>query len=90
MSKKGFPSFIDTLNTVLSELYVEKAIIAEETKSVSPEMHKEILKALGNEVKIEYVSHEDLKKLSEASRAVIRTGECTSFANIILCSGVTF
>lgn len=88
--KKGIPSFIDTLNTVLSELCVEKAIIAEETRSVSPGMHEEILKALGDKVKIEYVSHEELKKLSESSRAVIRTGECTSFANIILCSGVTF
>ena len=88
--KKGIPTFMDTLNTVLSELYVEKAIIAEETKTVSPEMHESILKALGDKVKIEYVSHEELKKLSESSKAVIRTGECTSYANVILCSGVTF
>lgn len=88
--KKGVPGFIDTLETILTELHVEKAIIAEETKAVSPEMHKEILKALGEGVEIEYVSHEELKKRSETSRAVIRTGECTSYANIILCSGVTF
>ena len=88
--KKGVPTFIETLQTVLTELHVEKAIIAEETKSVSPQMHNEMLKALGEGVEIEYVSHDELKKRSEASRAVIRTGECTSYANIILSSGVTF
>lgn len=88
--KKGTPGFLETLETVLTELYVEKVILAEETRTVSPEMHDAILKLLGPGVQVEYVTHEELKKRSESSRAVIRTGECTSFANIILCSGVTF
>ncbi len=88
--KKGVPGFIETLETVLSELCVEHAIIAAETKNVSPQLHEQMLKALGPDVSVEYVTHEELKKLSESSRAVVRTGECTSFANIILVSGVTF
>lgn len=88
--KKGTPGFLETLETVLTELFVEKVILAEEIRTVSPEMHEAILKLLGSDVQVEYVTHAELKKRSESSRAVIRTGECTSFANIILCSGVTF
>ena len=88
--KKGTPGFLETLETVLTELFVEKVILAEEIRTVSPEMHEAILKLLEPDVQVEYVTHAELKKRSESSRAVIRTGECTSFANIILCSGVTF
>ena len=88
--KRGVPGFLETLDTVLSELHIEKAILAEEIKTVSPDMHRAILARLGDKVKIEYVPHEELKKLSENSRAIVRTGECTSFANVILVSGVAF
>jgi len=88
--KLGTPSFLETLDTVLSELYVERAVLAEDIKIVSPQMHKEILSRLGADVKVEYVPHEDFKKLTESAKAVVRTGENTSFANILLYSGVTF
>lgn len=87
--KKGIPSFLDTLDTVLTELCVERAILAEEIKTASPQMHADIVSRLEN-IPIEYVSHEELKHQMQDARAVIRTGECTSFANIILVSGVTF
>ena len=87
--RKGVPSFLDTLDTVLTELCVERAILAEEIKTDSPQMHMDILSRLKN-ISIDYVSHEELKHQMKDARAVIRTGECTSFANIILVSGVTF
>jgi D-ribose pyranase len=31
-----------------------------------------------------------LKRLSTRARAVVRTGECTPYHNVILISGVTF
>ncbi|NLL91872.1 MAG: D-ribose pyranase [Ruminococcaceae bacterium] len=85
----GTPTLPQTLETVLSELKIEGAILASEIIDVSPEMYKSILELLGD-VKIEYVSHEDFKKLTQSSRGIIRTGECTSFANVILISGVAF
>jgi len=87
---KGVPAFLDVLDTVLTEEHVEKIILANEIKEHSPQLEKEILKRFSKDVKVEYISHEELKKSSELSRAVIRTGECTPFANIILVSGVTF
>lgn len=88
--KKGVPEFITTLETVLSELCVERAVIAKETESVSPQMYEKIMAAVGDKIKVEFVSHEEFKKMTESCKAVIRTGECTPYSNIILYSGVTF
>ena len=41
-------------------------------------------------VEIVYVSHEKLKEMTKACKAVIRTGETTPYANIILQSGCIF
>ena len=86
---KGIPGFLDTLDAVLAELCVERAVLAEEIRAVSPEMHRQILSRL-NGIPVGYVPHEAFKNQTEGSRAVVRTGECTSYANIILVSGVTF
>lgn len=88
--KFGIPGFLETLDTVLSEMKVQKIILAEEIRSVSPEMDEAIRNRFGEEVEVEYVPHEDFKKLTEQTAAVVRTGECTSYANVILESGVTF
>ena len=87
--KKGVPTFLETLDTVLTELCVERAVLAEEIKTVSPEMHQAILDRLPG-IPVDYVPHEEFKRRTESSKAVVRTGECTSYANIILVSGVTF
>jgi D-ribose pyranase len=44
----------------------------------------------GNTIEVRYVTHEQFKKETAGSQAVIRSGECSPFANIILCAGVTF
>jgi D-ribose pyranase len=86
---KNIPTFIDTLKAVLLELEVQEVKIAEETKVQSPMLYKEIVDLLGN-VKISFLSHEELKLELNECKAVIRTGEQTPFANIILQSGVVF
>ena len=88
--KLGVPGFLETLDVILEELCVEKIILAEEIKTASPEMHAEILKRFPAKVAVEYVPHEDFKRATVSSKAVVRTGECTPYANVILCSGVTF
>jgi D-ribose pyranase len=48
------------------------------------------LKDLLGDVPTETVTHEDLKARSHSARAVIRTGEFTPYANVILVAGVVF
>ena len=40
--------------------------------------------------KVTEISHEDFKTKTCDSQAVVRTGECTPYANVILKSGVVF
>ena len=83
------PRFLDTLRAVLTELCVERAVVATELVEGNPELLKEIRTLLPGAT-IEAVPHEQFKKITENTKAVIRTGECTPYANIILFSGVKF
>ncbi len=85
----GLPSFIDTVRAIEADMVVEKIILAEEIKDNNPSV-LEAIKVMFETIEIEYVSHEQFKKLSGDSKAVVRTGECTPYANIILQSGVDF
>lgn len=86
---KDVPSFIETLKAVLLELQVEEVIIATEIKENNSKVYKEIQQCI-NQCKITFVSHEELKIMLKECKAVIRTGEQTPYANIILKSGVIF
>jgi D-ribose pyranase len=86
---KGVPRFMDVLKPLLNELVVEKIILAQEIVTRSPVMHQEIV-SLTKGIPHELVSHEEFKELTKNAKAIIRTGECTPYANIILQSGVNF
>lgn len=85
---RGIPGLLDTLNAVLSEMQVEQHVLAMELPQTSPAMAASIdaLALPGGR----HISHIDFKLLSREARAVIRTGECTPYANIILIAGVSF
>ena len=85
----GVPSFLQTLDVVLKELEVESVVVATEMSTASPELDKDIKKMIGQRP-VTVVSHEDFKAMTKQGVAVIRTGECTPYANIILRSGVIF
>jgi D-ribose pyranase len=85
----GIPAFLDTLRVVLTEMQVERAIVAGEMLDVSPGIYKAVKELLGD-VPIETVTHLIFKEQTRSARAVIRTGEITPYANVILVSGVTF
>ena len=94
---KGVPAFLQVLDAVLQEQRVEEIVIASEIKENSPGVYDSILdrikdlKAAENiDIEITEVSHEDFKAMTRESKAVIRTGEFTPYANVILKSGVVF
>jgi D-ribose pyranase len=82
----GVPSFVQTLQAILEELFVEKAIVAEEMKEVSPHIFEAVSQMLPG-VSIELVPHVLFKEHTARSKAVIRSGEFTPYANIILVAG---
>ncbi|MCG6574943.1 D-ribose pyranase [Pseudomonas sp. AF32] len=88
----GIPDFVSTLNAVLSEMQVESHVLAEEIfdKQPSALTSLETLHARNALGARELVSHEQFKVLSRQARAIIRTGECSPYCNIVLIAGVTF
>ncbi len=87
---KNIPTFMETLTVVLSELHIEGAIIAEEMETVSAPLYRQMVKALP-EVPLRKISHLEFKaQCSGEGILFVRTGEATSYANIILISGVNF
>ncbi len=93
----GTPDFMQVVNAVALEMQVESALIAEEIKQHNPHLHSALVAVLealqqhqGNRITISYISHEQFKQQTQRSQAVIRSGECSPFANVILSAGVTF
>ena len=87
--EKGLPGFVEVAKAVANDLVVQQIIMAEEIKSVNPQIEKQI-KEIFTDVEVVYLSHEDFKKQTTQSRAIIRTGECSPYANVIFVSGVSF
>jgi len=88
---KQIPSFLQVLDAMLTETQIEKIILAEEIASISNNLKEKILERFKEKnVTVEYISHEKFKILTEKTEAIVRTGETTPYANIILVSGVTF
>ena len=79
----GKPSFMDVLKPVSNDMKIEKIVLAEEICEQNPEMLEKIEQLLK---KIE----QELKKRTANCKAVIRSGEITPYANIILQSGCIF
>ena len=85
--KLGEPSFLTILDVVLDDLKVEKAILAQEIQTANADVEAAIKNKIDD---LNYVTHEQFKQLTKEAKVIIRTGEITPYANIILQSGVIF
>lgn len=77
----GLPRFAPVFEAILAELEVEAFTIAEQT----PKEIRSLLPLPASEV-----SHEELKAMIPQAAFVVRTGETTPFANVVVQSGVPF
>lgn len=88
----GLPDFASVLQVVLSEMQVERHIVAAELFEIAPPALAAIqqLSAQGLLGACEQVPHSDFKLLNRQAKVIVRTGECKPFSNIALVAGVTF
>jgi D-ribose pyranase len=87
---RGEPAFVRVLDSVLADFKAERAVFATEAKEFNPAVAARASLLSTQQVLVEFVTHETLKELTRHARAVIRTGEATTFANVVLYSGVIF
>jgi D-ribose pyranase len=83
----GVPSFLQVLNAVQQTLVLDRAFMARETR-VQP-LYAELSTRL-NGIAVDEMSHEEFKCRLPSARAIVRTGECTPYANLGLVAGVAF
>lgn len=84
----GVPSFVDVFDALLDELVIEGHTIANESAgNPAQAWFDDRADQLGERV---MVSHELLKEMISQCAFVVRTGEASPYANVILRCGVPF
>lgn len=87
----GVPTFMQTLKVISDDMKIEKIILADEIKEHNPDILNQVLELFKDQnIEISFTSHTQLKTLTKSCKAVIRTGETTPYANIILQAGCIF
>ncbi|MDF2937584.1 MAG: D-ribose pyranase [Paenibacillaceae bacterium] len=82
----GIPTVIDVLAAIDGEFIIDTVIIAEEMTGASPGRYLELQERFPH-VHIRMVPHLEFKQIVPESRAVIKTGDATPYANMIIVSG---
>lgn len=83
----GVPSFQVTAHSVVQALHVERVVYATEASSTVAES---LIQEAAAGIPQSTVSHTELKALLPTAGVVIRTGECTPYANVVLVAGTSF
>ena len=86
----GEPGFLRVLGSVLADFKAERAVFATEAKEHNTSVVAWVSYLSREQAQVDFVTHETLKNLTRGARAVIRTGEATPYANVLLYSGVIF
>ncbi|RJO98351.1 D-ribose pyranase [Exiguobacterium sp. RIT452] len=83
----GTPSFADVVRVVADDMAIEQVTLATEINDTNVKA-LEVVNQL--DVPQDFVSHEAFKELTKQAKVIIRTGEATPYANVILHAGVIF
>jgi D-ribose pyranase len=87
---RGDPDFLRVLESVLADFMVERAVFALEARTQNDSVEVRASALARDGVLVEFVTHERLKEMTHAARAILRTGEATPYSNVILFSKVVF
>jgi D-ribose pyranase len=82
---QGLPGISDVLDALLDELVVEAAWLAEEGAGSAFDDH--VVRRVSS---VNRIPHNSLKRLTSEASFVVRTGEATPYANVVLRAGVPF
>ena len=83
----GVPTFEQVLRALAAELVVESTVVAAEAGERNPDVVRLVESLFGG---TERVAHEQFKQLTAGARLLVRTGEASPYANVVLRCGVPF
>lgn len=85
--KADTPSVPEVLAELCKVHSVEKLVLAEETRRHNPGYFQEVTTRFWEHAELEVIPHTELKLRSHQVKTIIRTGDFTAWANIMLVSG---
>jgi D-ribose pyranase len=85
----GLPTVIEILTAIAGELQVEAVVFADELTSRDTDLPGAV-GGLFPDAATSSVPHVEFKQMMDEAVAVVRTGECTPYYNVMLVSGVTY
>lgn len=88
--KLGTPSFMEVVEEVAKYMEIEKVEVAAEIKEKNPAVYSAMQELFTAQEWIIDKDHEQFKAETKKAKVVIRTGEITPYANVILHSNVIF
>ena len=90
----GQVPLFDVLSALKHELVIEGAIWAHEASATLDTQFRACMDdwsaQTGQAIAVDHISHSAFKIRSTHARCILRTGEVTPYANVILVSGVAF
>lgn len=88
--KLGTPSFMEVVAEVEKYMEIEKVEVAAEMETVNPKVFAAMKELFPTQEWIMDENHAKFKAETAKAKCVIRTGEITPYANVILHSNVIF
>lgn len=85
----GLPPMLEVTRAIADELQVEEWTVADELLERGDSLAVS-LREFFPDARFNHLAHDELKRLSASARAVVRTGECTPYHNVVLQAGVVF
>lgn len=85
----GVPAFADVVRALADEIVVQRVTVAEEIVQRN-QAALDAVRSAFPDVPLDRIPHEDLKHELPLVKVVVRTGEATPFANLIIECGVAF
>ena len=82
------PTVLETLAELKEHFSVEKVVVADATRDVSPTRFRDVCDAFGKEVPVDVIPLAEFKQRARDVKAVVRTGDFTAYSNVLLVSAV--
>lgn len=87
--RANHPTVLEVVELLLEELEVEQVRFASEALEAMPGREEHLTELIPN-ADVQDLLHEDFKRMARDARVVVRTGDFTPYANVMLISGVVY
>jgi D-ribose pyranase len=83
---KDKPTVLELLAELKEHFSVEKVVVADKMRDVSPTRFRAVSAVFGGDVPVDVIPLAEFKQRARGVKAVVRTGDFTAYSNVLLVS----